>query len=123
MLLRLPVVVLVDYGDEGLVVEALFQVRVVSVFDLIVCASGNISSNLTPPGRVSQEEMSDEDVLLQAPLLLHDVRVEMVMPALTALFSDATGQVTCDRGPILGSTLRHDSCEGFVLCGCPRGRR
>lgn len=51
--------------------------------------------------------LDDGPILLLGPPLLLDVRVEMVVPSLPALFANPAGEVFGDVGPIFGAVL-HD---------------
>ena len=54
-----------------------------------------------------------------APVFFLDARVEMVVPALSALFPDSARQVLSDGGPLLGSVLLHKKLNKLVLLGRP----
>ena len=69
------------------------------VFNMIVRAAGQEFCNLGP--LVSQLVMR---VLNDSPLILRpgafvDVRVEVIVPALTTLLADPAGNLICDLGP------------------------
>ena len=55
------------------------------------------------------------EVLLDRPLLLDDVRVEVMVPALTALLADAAGEGPGHLGPVFGTVLQHNSRELFIF--------
>jgi hypothetical protein len=49
-------------------------------------------------------QSQDNLILLRSPLLLLDVRIEVVVPALATLLADATRQVGRDERPFLSWT-------------------
>lgn len=49
--------------------------------------------------------VDDDLVLLFAPLVLADVWVQVVVPAFSALLSDASWQLLSDQAPIFGAML------------------
>jgi len=71
--------------------QALAEVRVKSVFDGIVSAAVNLLGDVTPAIAMDEVELDDEHVFFHGPLAFSDVRVQVVVPALTALLSNATG--------------------------------
>ena len=60
-------------------------------------------------------ELNDEHILLQGPLTLADVWVEMVMPSLSALLSNATRETLGHLSPVFGALGSHDVGEDAIL--------
>ena len=61
----------------------------------------------------------DFHVLLQCPLGLADVWVQVVMPALTALLADASWKALRDLSPVARAILSDEPDEDFVFLHCP----
>ena len=70
------------------VLKALLQVGVVSIFDLIISAARDISGHLTPARIKFHEKLNDYEILSQGPLFLHNMWVQMMVPALTTLLAN-----------------------------------
>ena len=66
-------------------------------------------------------QFDNEEIFFEGPLLLDHVRVEMVMPALTALLANAPWQSNGNLGPVLGSVLRHKLRQEVVFLFGPAG--
>lgn len=60
-------------------------------------------------------ELDDEPVLVDGPLALADVRVQVVVPSLTALLSNATWQALGNLSPVFRALSRDDSSEDMIL--------
>ena len=60
-------------------------------------------------------EFNDLNILLNGPLSLADVWVEMVVPPLSALFADASWQTLRYLGPVARSVLCDELDEYLVL--------
>ena len=75
---------------------------------------------VTPAIAVYQVQLDYKHILIHCPFALADVWVEMVVPPLPTLLSDATGQALGDLGPILGSASRHNLCQNLIFAGRPR---
>ena len=69
--------------------QSLGKIRVESVLDRVVGSASYLLGNVTPPVAVDQVQFNDLNVFLQGPLLLADVWVEVVVPALSALLADS----------------------------------
>ena len=72
-------------------VEALAKVRIVSVLDCVVGATLNFLGNVTPSIPMDQVQLDNEQVLLHGPLALANGWVQVIVPALTTLLSNAPG--------------------------------
>ena len=79
--------------------------------------------NVTPAVAVYQVQLDNQHILLGSPLALADVWVEMVVPPLTTLLSDAAGQALGDLSPILGSASRHNLSQDLIFARRPRAFR
>ena len=77
--------------------------------------------DLAPARLILEVEADDPRVLLQRPLLLDDVRVQMVMPALSALLADATRQLIGNLGPVFCAVGEDETCQLGVFFLGPRG--
>ena len=75
--------------------------------------------DLTPACFVLNVKLDDKQILIQGPLPLDNVGAEVVVPALTALFSDATGELCSYPSPSFGTHLRDNRCEEIVLLLTP----
>jgi hypothetical protein len=74
------------------------------IFDGIVRSTGEHFRNFCPP--ISKPEMTfnDESVFLRRPSLrLVDAGIQMIMPALTTLFSTSAGKMRRNGTPLFGS--------------------
>ena len=49
--------------------------------------------------------IDDDLILLISPLVLADVRVQVVVPTLSALLADAARQLLGDEAPVFGAVL------------------
>jgi len=66
---------------------------------------------------VSIQAVAEEEnpLLVGAPLLLVDIWVQVVVPALAALLPDPIGQMLSDEGPLLRTVLLHQPNYQVVL--------
>ena len=64
--------------------------------------------------------LQDGPILVRAPGLLTDVRVEVIVPSLSALLPDPAGQVARDQGPLFGPVLPHQLLDHLIFFGGPR---
>ena len=103
--------------------QASFQVGVVSVFYLIVCATLYILGDFTPARRVLDIETKYQTVFLKAPLLFHDIRVKVMVPSFAALLSDAAWELLGDLGPIFRAILLHCFSQDLIFLSCPGRHR
>ncbi len=76
-------------------------------------------SNVTPAVAVDNVEFDNELVLLHGPLALGDMRIQMVVPSLTTLLSDATGERLGDVSPIFGAVALYDSGQDLIFLLSP----
>lgn len=60
-------------------------------------------------------QLHDQRVLLNGPLALADVWVEVVVPPLTALLTDATWEAFGNMSPVLGTVADDNFSEDDVL--------
>ena len=79
-------------------------------------------SNLAPAGLIFQEESNDSFVFLEGPLLFNDVRVQVVVPSLSALLANSTWQFICDLGPVFGTVSEDQTGEFRILFLGPGSR-
>lgn len=84
------------------------------ILDRIVRSSREQFCDLSPS--VSKPSMFPQDcvVLFGAPRILSDVRVQVVVPALSALFPNPTRQALCDLRPLFGSKF-FDKLDNFLI--------
>ena len=104
-------------------VEALAQVGVVSVLDGVVGAAIDLLSDVAPTVAVHQVQFDDQKVFFHGPLSLADIRVQVVVPALATLLTDAPRQAFGDMGPVAGARRRDNLREDLVLLLGPRALR
>jgi len=65
-------------------------------------------------------ELDDFHVFSCGPLVLVDVRTEMVMPTFPTLLADSAWQGQSNVGPIFCAVLSNIFCQFFVFLGSPR---
>ena len=97
------------------VLEPFFKVRIVSILDLIVGASGDELGHLAPASVVFAVQPHDEQVLLERPLALDDVGRQVMVPALPALLANAPGQVHGDSRPVTRPVAPDNRRERLVF--------
>jgi len=95
--------------------QALAEVRVESVLDRIISAAIDTLGDIAPAIAMDQVQPHNEEIFLHRPLSLGDVRVQVVVPALAALLSNATRKVLCYLCPILGAQLNNNYRQDLVL--------
>ena len=80
--------------------------------------------DVTPAIAVDNVEFDNELVFLHGPLALGDMRVQMVVPSLTTLLSNATWERLSNVGPIFGAVALNDSGQDliFLLGPCAFGK-
>ena len=64
-------------------------------------------------------QLDNEHILVHCPFALGNVGVEMVVPPLTTLLSNAARQAFGDLSPILGSASRHYLSQDLIFASCP----
>mmetsp|Transcript_47604 Transcript_47604/g.114278 ORF Transcript_47604/g.114278 Transcript_47604/m.114278 type:complete len:306 (+) Transcript_47604:1197-2114(+) len=109
----------VESAGQGLVHLALER-GVPVILDGVVGAPDERLGNLRPP--VAELVVRDDElaVLLARPLLALDLGVEVVVPSLAALLSDAAGKLLRDFGPLLRAELADELDDLVVLLLGPR---
>lgn len=78
------------------------------VFDRVVCSALEEHGNFSPFVTLLPMGEEEDPLFFTAPDTLFNSGVEVVVPALTALFSDATRQIFSDLGPFLWAFLLHE---------------
>ena len=104
---------------EAHVVDLLLHARVPVVFYRVVRAALQILRDYRP--FVLTEPILDveDELLLKAPVVLLDPRIQMVVPALATLLPDAAWQVVRDVGPLLGAVALHQRQHKLVFFLAP----
>lgn len=51
--------------------------------------------------------LDDGMVFLLGPFVLADVRVQVIVPPLSALLANTSRQLLCDKAPVLRAMLKH----------------
>lgn len=95
------------------------QVAVEAVLDGVVGAALDLLRNFGPFVSELGVELQNFAVLLSSPLLLGEVGVQVIDPALTALLADAARHKLGNLGPVAAADLTHDDLEALVLVGGP----
>ena len=85
------------------------------VFDVIVGATLEVLSNLRPSVTVLNVKVKDFLVFFLRPLVLFNVRIQVVMPTFPALFTDASRKELSDLRPILCPVFFHGLNKLVVL--------
>lgn len=75
--------------------------------------------DVAPAIAMNEVESHDEHVFFDGPLALSDVRVQMVVPSLATLLSNASGKTLGDMGPVFGTLSDHDSGQDFIFLARP----
>lgn len=60
-------------------------------------------------------QFNDHQIFFKGPLALHDVRVQMVVPALTTLLSDAPWEALGNLRPVFGALTMDNSDQDLVF--------
>ncbi len=77
------------------------------IFDVIISSTVQKLGNLRPLVAVLQVKLEDFVVFILAPAVFLYVWIQVVMPSLSALFTDSTFQVVSDLTPILSAVKPH----------------
>ncbi len=77
------------------------------IFDVIISSTVQKLGNLRPLVAVLQVKLEDFVVFILAPAVFLYVWIQVVMPSLSALFTDTTFQVVSDLTPILSAVKPH----------------
>ena len=90
------------------------------IFDGVVSTALQVFGDDGPLVLLNPVMNIQNELLLDAPLVLFDERVQVIVPALTTLFTNAPGQVLRNIGPLKGSKVLHQSQDQFVFFFAPR---
>ena len=112
MLLRF---LILEESDKAGLVQTLAQIRIVSILDGVVCAAIHLLGNVAPSVTVHKMQLDNEHVFLHGPLALADVWIQVIMPSLSTLLSNAPWQALGHLGPVLGTLRRDDVREDLIL--------
>lgn len=74
---------------------------------MVISAAREELGDLGPAIAVDLLGLDDLDVLLPRPLILLDVRVQVVVPPFATLLPDPPRESLRDEAPVLGSVLFH----------------
>ena len=85
------------------------------VLDGVVGAPGQHLGHLGPLAAVRSVRQEQDPLLVQHPLHLQDVRVQVVVPALAALLPQPPLHELRDEGPPLRTVLLHQLADQVVL--------
>ena len=77
------------------------------IFYVIISSTVQKLGNLRPLVAVLQVKLEDFVVFILAPAVFLYVWIQVVMPSLSALFTDSTFQVVSDLTPILSAVKPH----------------
>lgn len=89
------------------------------VLDGVVGAPGQHLGHLGPLAAVRSVRQEQDPLLVQHPLHLQDVRVQVVVPALAALLAQAPLHEFSDEGPALRAVLLDEPAHQVVLLLAP----
>ena len=89
------------------------------VLNGIVCSSLENFGDLSPLIVDDSVHQEQNPLLLLAPVNLLDHGVQVVVPALAALLTDAIGKVLSDKGPLLRTVALNELKHSPVLFGGP----
>ena len=89
------------------------------VFDRVVGAAGKELGDVRPPVAELAMGVEERPVLLHAPHVLLDRRIQLIVPALAALLAGPPGQMRGDDRPALGAVLLDEAADESVLLGRP----
>ena len=103
------------------VLQALFEVGIEAIFDLIVGAARYVTSDFAPARLMLLEEIKNKQIFFEGPLLFDNIGVQVVVPPLATLLADAARQVHGDLGPAFGAVGEHNFLEQLVLVLRPGG--
>ena len=103
--LGLALVELLDASLATLLLHLALERGIEVVLDVVVGAARQVLGDLRPPVAVLEMKFQNSLVLLFRPSVLLDVRVQVVVPPLTALLADASGQVLSNLAPVLRTLL------------------
>ena len=104
---------------HGEAVQLALEVGVESILDSVISATRDVLGDLTPLFAHFPVQVNYEGVFLSSPLALVDVGVQVVVPALTALLADATGQALSDEAPVARTKFSDLVNELLVLLLAP----
>ena len=98
---RTFLVQVLDLADDPL--DLFLHGGVPVILNCVVCAAFQTMGNLSPLVFVDLVFDEQNELLFLGPLNLLDHRVEMVVPAFTALLANSTREFVGNFGPLLGS--------------------
>ena len=96
------------------------------VLNVVISAPRQVLGDLRPSVAQFLMSLDDEHIFLLRPLVLLDVRVQVVVPSLLlkvpfpALLSLTVQDVTRDQRPVLRTLLLHETTQQLVLRRAPR---
>ena len=89
VILRLALRLICNQVNELFLLQAFFKIRVESILDLIIGAPIDMSCNLAPSRLVPQVELDNLSILLQGPLFLNNIWIQVMVPPFSALLSNS----------------------------------
>ena len=120
VVLLLALLSLLVVGFEILVKVFIFpEARIKTVLDIIVNAAGHELLDLDPLVPELLVQLHQLQILSNRPLVLVQVRVDVVVPSLAALLPDAPWQESGNLLPFLQPQLCHLFPEYHVFFRCP----
>ena len=75
------------------------------ILDVIICTSFEMLGYFGPPITVLDVEVENFLVFFIRPFVLLNIRIQMVMPAFSALLSNSARQELSDFAPVLGTVF------------------
>jgi hypothetical protein len=109
--------VLLDVGLEGSrhFWQLLLHARIPVILDGVVGATFKHLGYLCPLVAVVSVHQIEDPLFLSAPADLLDLRIQVIVPALTALLSDPPREVLCDQSPLLGTVFVYKVKDHAIL--------
>ena len=86
-------------------------------------AAFNFSDHRGPAPFTLSMKSDNFKVFLNGPLLFHDTLIQMVHPALTALFRDTSRQLGGNFGPVFGAIFIDKASDHIIFSLCPNSAR
>ena len=94
-----------SFGHFGIIVCFFTHGRVPVVLDIIICSTGQKFGKLCPFISLPRVQQIQNPLLILAPVTFVNAGVEMIVPALSALFSLPVRDMLGNTRPVFGTVL------------------